>query len=84
MLVGLSREDFLTGLYELSGGLRFRCMDLFDVRGSRFLLDSGAKTLETLRIHPTRWTGKGVLDGPGPHFSDPSTHRISRVHTPDI
>jgi len=51
-------EDFLRDLSELSGGLRFRCMDLLRAEGLRFLLGSGAETLETLRIHPMRWTGK--------------------------
>ena len=53
------QEGFLRDLSKLSGGLRFHCMDLLGVEGSRFLLDSGAETLETLRIHPTRWTGEG-------------------------
>ena len=54
-----SAEDFLRDLSRLSGGLRFHYMDLFEVEGSRFLLDSCAETLETLRVHPTRWIGKG-------------------------
>ena len=52
-------EGFLGGLSELSSGLRFRYMDLVRVEGSRFLLAACAETLETLRIHPTSWTGKG-------------------------
>ena len=56
-LVWFYREDFLRDLSKLSGGLRFRCMDLFDVRGTRFLLGGGAETLEMLRIHPARWRG---------------------------
>jgi len=60
-LAWFSGEDFLRDLSNISGGLRFRHMDLLEVEGSRFLLDSGAETLETLRIHPTRWPGKGCF-----------------------
>jgi len=59
MLEWFRGDDFLRDLSELSGGLRFRYMDLFEVEGSRFLLDICAETLETLRVHPMRWTGKG-------------------------
>jgi len=58
-LAWFSGEDFLRYLSGLSGGLRFRYMDLLGVEGTRFLLGSGAETLETLRVHPTRWTGEG-------------------------
>ena len=57
-LASFCGEKFLRDLSELSGGLRFRYMDLLGVESSCFLLGSGAETLETLRIHPTRWTGK--------------------------
>ena len=57
-LAWFSGEDFLRDVFELSGGLQFRHMDLFGAEGSRFLLGSGAETLETLRVHPMRWTGK--------------------------
>ena len=33
-------------------------LDLFDVGETRFLLDACAKTLETLRLHPTHPRGK--------------------------
>ncbi|KAF9648102.1 hypothetical protein BDM02DRAFT_2358489 [Thelephora ganbajun] len=45
-------EGFLRDLSKLAGGLRFRHMDLFDADGTRFLLDTCADTLETLRIYP--------------------------------
>ena len=74
-------EDFLRDLSKLSGGLRFRYMDLFEVEGSRFLLRSGAGTLKTLRIHPTRWTGEGCSRLYDHRFSNPPTHRMSRART---
>ena len=83
-LAWFSGEEFLRGLSELSGGLQFRCMDLLREEGSRFLLHSSAGTLETLRIYPLRWIGKGGLDDPGPRFSDLPTLRISQVHTPGL
>jgi len=58
MLMWFAGEDFLRDLSGLSGGLRFRYTDLLGVEGTRFLLGSAAETLETLRIHPTRWTGR--------------------------
>ena len=51
-------EDFLRGLFKLSGGLRFRSMDLHEAEGARFLLGACAKTLETLRVYPVWGTSK--------------------------
>ena len=83
MLIWFREEDFLRDLSELCGGLRFRCMDLLGEEGSRFLLDICAGTLETLRIHPTRWIGRGDnLDDY--HLSDPPTYRSSRITTTDV
>ena len=76
MLICSHEEEFLRDLSELCGGLRFRDMDLVELEGSRFLLDICAGTLETLRIHPTRWIGRrGNIDGY--RFSDPQTYRSS-------
>lgn len=73
-------EEFLRDLSELSGGLQFQHMDLFEAGCSRFLLGACAKTLETLRIHPTRWIGRGGnLDYH--RLSDPPTYRSSRITT---
>lgn len=52
-------EEFLRALSELSDGLRFRHMDLLEAEGGRFLMDTCAATLETLRIHPVCWIGEG-------------------------
>ena len=52
-------EDFFRSLSELSGGLRFRYVDFLGAEGSHFLLGACGKTLETLRIRPMRWPGKG-------------------------
>ena len=55
-LTWVDRVGFLRGLSNISGGLRFRHMDLLKVGGACFLLDTCADTLETLRIHPECWT----------------------------
>lgn len=47
------REALLKEMIALFGGLRFRCMDLFRVKGVRLLLDACAETLQTLRLYPT-------------------------------
>ena len=75
-------EAFLRDLSELCGGLRFYYMDLIDVEGSRFLLDTCAETLETLRVHPIHWksTGKPGWCFVGPRLSDLPTYRNSRFH----
>jgi len=89
-LASFCGEDFLRDLSELSGGLRFRSMDLLEAEGSRFLLDSSAETLEVLRIYPTlhwtenSWTGEGIPGGLGPRFADPPTHRILRTYAPGL
>jgi len=57
-LAWFSGEVFLRDMSELSGGLRFRSMDLHEADGVRFLLDTCAKTLETLRIYPAHWISK--------------------------
>ena len=59
MLTWFRGEEFLRDLSELSGGLRFRHVDVLGADGSRFLLGICAETLETLRVHPTRWPGEG-------------------------
>ena len=58
-LTGVDLEGFLKDLSKVSGGLRFRYMDLLVVGGVRFLLDTCADTLETLRIYPVYWPGEG-------------------------
>ena len=45
-------------MIDLFGGIRFRYMDLFNVAGTRLLLDACAETLETLRLYPTDPRGK--------------------------
>jgi len=58
-LMWVGGESFVRDLSKLSGGFRFRHMDLFEVGGTRFLLDTCADTLETLRIYPAFWAGGG-------------------------
>ena len=50
-----SGEMFLRELSELSGGLRFRHLNLVEGLCVRFLLDACVETLETLRVHPMYW-----------------------------
>jgi len=45
--------DLLKDMIDLFGGIRFRCMDIFNVKGTRLLLGACADTLETLRLCPT-------------------------------
>ena len=48
----LSRTvELLEDMIGLFGGIRFRSMDLFDVNGTRLLLNACVETLETLRLH---------------------------------
>jgi hypothetical protein len=53
-----TRVGLLEVMIELFGGLGFHHMDLFDVDGTRLLLDTCAKPLETLRLYPTDPRGK--------------------------
>ena len=59
----LGGEAFLRDLSQLSGGLRFRYMDLLGVGGARLLLDTCAETLQTLRTYPVCWTGEAHSHG---------------------
>ena len=45
-------------MIDLFGGIRFHYMNLFNVAGTRLLLDACAETLETLRLYPTDPRGK--------------------------
>jgi len=47
------REGLLGDMVDLFGGIRFRHMDLFNVKETRLLLGACAETLETLRLCPT-------------------------------
>jgi len=80
-LTWVTKEGFLRDLSELSGGLRFRYMDLVGVGDTRFLLDTCADTLETLRVYPVYWTGKDVLKRCSPRPFDPPTHRNPKYLT---
>jgi len=63
-LKGFGGEVLMRSMSELSGGLRFRYVDLLDVEGVRFILGACANSLEALRVHPVDWTGKGCFQGP--------------------
>ena len=47
------RVGLLEDMVNMFGGIRFRHMDLFNVKGTRLLLGACAETLETLRLCPT-------------------------------
>jgi len=56
--------ELLTDMIDLFGGIRFRYMDLYYVNGMQLLLDACVETLETLRLYPTDFSGKGSsVDG---------------------
>jgi len=76
-LKGFYGEGFLRDLSELSGGLRFRYMDLHLVDGARFLLENCTETLETLRFDSPAGM-RGVLEVPGPCSFDQPTDRKPR------
>jgi len=48
----------LKDMIDLFGGARFRYLDIFNVGGTRLLLDACAGTLETLRLYPSDPRGK--------------------------
>ena len=58
MLVNFMREVVLKDMIDLFGGIRFRYMDLDNVVGMRLLLCACAKSLETLRLHPSYLRGR--------------------------
>ena len=62
-LKGFDAEVLMRSLSELSGGLRFRYMDLHLVGDARFLLEDCADTLEALRVRPDGWSSKGCSQG---------------------
>lgn len=61
-------EDMIT----LFSGLRFRHMDLFEVKCTQLLLGACADTLETLRLYPTDSYGEEVLPVRGKKTSSSS------------
>ena len=56
----ITRAELLKDMIDLFGGVRFRHMDLCNVGGMRLLLDTCAKTMETLRLNPSDSHGEGV------------------------
>jgi len=56
-----TREEFVKDMITFFGGLRFRYMELFKVRGVRLLLGACADTLEGLRLYPTDPYGEELL-----------------------
>jgi len=87
-LISFDGEVFLRALSELSGGLRFRYVELLYAKGARFLLNTCANTLEALRIYTgARIRRCSLFILMGPRLSDPITHRISwttRNSTPGL
>ena len=62
-LVRFTKEDLVKDMVTLFGGLRFRCMDLFEVSCSQLLLNECAETLETLRLYSTDVHGEKFVKG---------------------
>ena len=52
-LMHSASAGILKEMVDLFGEIRFRSMNLFDVKGVKLLLDACAETLETLQIYPT-------------------------------
>jgi hypothetical protein len=52
-VMGLRKVGLLEVMIDLFGGVQFRHMDIYDVRGMRLLLDACTKPLEILRLYPT-------------------------------
>ena len=67
-MTSFKRVRILEDMVVLFGGIRFRHMDLSNVRGTRFLLCACAKTLETLRLYPT-----------DPRGEEPSPNRVQAL-----
>jgi len=58
-MTSFTRVELVKAMIDLFGGLRFCYMDLCNVDGMQLLLDTCAKTLETLRLHPADHRGEG-------------------------
>jgi hypothetical protein len=56
--MGLRKVGLLEVMIDLFGGVQFRYMNIYDVRGMRLLLDACTKTLEILRLYPTDTHGE--------------------------
>jgi len=56
-----TRVGLLKDMIDLFGGIRFRYMDLYYVRGMRLLLDTCAETLETLWLYPSDPHGESLF-----------------------
>jgi len=62
-LVCFTKEKLVKDMITFFGGLRFRYMELFDVKGVRLLLGACADTLEGLRLYPTDPYGEFLPKG---------------------
>ena len=61
-LVDVTGKSLVKGMITLFGGLRFRHMDLFQVKCMQLVLHTCAETLETLRLYPTDKYGEGFFE----------------------
>ena len=57
-LSSFGRVGILRDMIDLFGGIRFHTLDLLDVEGVPLLLDACAKTLTTLKLHPSDPRGR--------------------------
>ena len=58
ILIFFAEVTLMKDMIAFFGGLRFRHMDLFEVKCTRLLLDECSETLETLRLYPNDRYGK--------------------------
>ena len=60
-LICFTKGGFVRDMITFFGGLRFRYMELFRVKGVRLLLGACAGTLDGLRLYPTDPYGEEFL-----------------------
>ena len=78
-LESFNTAGFLKDMIDLFGGIRFRCMVLYEVRGMRPLLAACAKTLESVVLNPTDPLGERLslkgMQAPANNFAVKSSLR---------
>jgi len=78
MLVCFTKEELVKDMITFFGGLRFRYMELFRVKGARLLLGACADTLEGLKVYPNDPYGEGFQRGEVTSELKPTFHRKLR------
>ena len=79
MMFCFKKAGFIKDMIHLFGGIRFRYMDIFDVKDMRLLVGACAGTLETLRLYPTDPGGERLHLKRAPSPANNLTARSSLV-----